>query len=720
MKLQKLILHNFAQHKHKEVVFPANGVCVLQGHNGSGKSNLINALRFVLEGSVPGALSKEHFLTWGEEEGYVELYFEASDTEYRLERALHKSSSKLRWGKESTTSNKEISTKLEELMGISFKLADKFVFVKQGHLNELVNATASERLKLLHKLFNTDWYEIIHTKLGEELQRSQSYEVPAESSAQLHQQLDELNSQYTTLVSAVNSDLALYKAFDAKNVTEQFSYNTHLYNAYHHTTYGYEATKAKIPAQIHIDVAETKLKEYQAIYAKSSALRDSLVPIISDKRTANALRVEHIRNNEEHARLASELEAEKARLQTLKAPIPPSTSGVDPTELKELINETRRKYDNALSFISKFKPTFGTPQCPTCSTFAIVTINNELAPLSSKVAEYEQQRDSLQAQLQEANELWNKWDLEAKAYSKAEALFNTQRTVLERTIEHISQQIANKPKLFSVPASSIEDISELEKQYSQAACTAADATNQIAHYQQSLIHLTSTRTELQKQLQKFEEDYNIIRKYDFGAVQHKIDDYTRLGASINFRQGQILQLESVIREKKVLIGKVQEIEKDLASKRAYSAVLSKARDIFHRENFPTKLARIYFGQVNETWNEMLELFDVPFQAYLSDDLSIRLEFANSSALVEQASGGQQSCVSLAFILAISKLFTSNTGFLVLDEPTYGVDSDHIDRVTDTLQIMDSYAKSNDTLILLVTHEEIIKSRFSQTIEIQAA
>ena len=108
MKLQKLILHNFAQHRHKEIEFPASGVCVLQGHNGSGKSNLINALRFVIEGSVPGALSKEHFLTWGEEEGYVELYFESNGTQGKLERALHKSSSKLKFGTFSTVSNKEM------------------------------------------------------------------------------------------------------------------------------------------------------------------------------------------------------------------------------------------------------------------------------------------------------------------------------------------------------------------------------------------------------------------------------------------------------------------------------------------------------------------------------------------------------------------------------------------------------------------------------------
>ena len=286
---------------------------------------------------------------------------------------------------------------------------------------------------------------MIHTKISEELQRSQSYEVPAESSAQLTKQLSELVIQYVKLDSETNSDLAKYNAFNSKDVTEVYNALKWLHTSYYDRNAGYESTKAKIPAQLNIDVAETYLKEYKEIYARASTNRDKLVPIISEKRTARALREQYIKSNNERTTLINRLGELTTKLNELVEPIAPITT-VDISELKMLINDTRRDYQNATSFVSRFRPNSNeVPQCPTCSTFAIVTINNELAPLSSKVAEYEQQSIRLKSELSEAIALWEKLDLEKSNYEKSKLTFAYAKSNLLNSIESTKRQIEDRP-----------------------------------------------------------------------------------------------------------------------------------------------------------------------------------------------------------------------------------------------------------------------------------
>lgn len=98
LKLESLTLENFGPFKHKQVVeFPSDGVQIIYGDNGMGKTHLLNALRFALFGTILGRSGKAEDLAGfvnreAVQEGHtgfsVTLALNSDGVNYRLTRYL--------------------------------------------------------------------------------------------------------------------------------------------------------------------------------------------------------------------------------------------------------------------------------------------------------------------------------------------------------------------------------------------------------------------------------------------------------------------------------------------------------------------------------------------------------------------------------------------------------------------------------------------------------
>lgn len=98
LKLTSLTLENFGPFKGKQVVeFPTNGVQIIYGDNGRGKTNLLNALRFALFGTILGRSGKaedlagfvnREALAEGQTGFAVTLALNSDGVDYRLTRYL--------------------------------------------------------------------------------------------------------------------------------------------------------------------------------------------------------------------------------------------------------------------------------------------------------------------------------------------------------------------------------------------------------------------------------------------------------------------------------------------------------------------------------------------------------------------------------------------------------------------------------------------------------
>jgi DNA repair exonuclease SbcCD ATPase subunit len=129
------------------------------------------------------------------------------------------------------------------------------------------------------------------------------------------------------------------------------------------------------------------------------------------------------------------------------------------------------------------------------------------------------------------------------------------------------------------------------------------------------------------------------------------------------------------------------------------------------------LAKRYFKSLNKNWNELLSTLDVRFSVQIGDDTSIRVTFPDGEAPIEDLSGGERCCAALAFIMAVNRQFASSAGFLILDEPTYGLDADHRDKLLDLLKSARTYTDSSGLQLMMITHEDGLRGGFNNLIDL---
>src|SRR3989338_4840840 len=91
MIIKKIKLKNIRSYTDGEIKFP-EGVILLSGDIGAGKSTVLLAIEFCLFGIVKGELSGSSLLRNGCNEGFVHLTFSIGDKEISIKRTLKKTS----------------------------------------------------------------------------------------------------------------------------------------------------------------------------------------------------------------------------------------------------------------------------------------------------------------------------------------------------------------------------------------------------------------------------------------------------------------------------------------------------------------------------------------------------------------------------------------------------------------------------------------------------
>ena len=89
MILKKIRLENIRSYEKEEIEFP-EGLSLLSGNVGSGKSSILLAIDFVLFGIKRGELSGSGLLRKGTSRGIVNLVFSIDDKEIEIQRSLKK------------------------------------------------------------------------------------------------------------------------------------------------------------------------------------------------------------------------------------------------------------------------------------------------------------------------------------------------------------------------------------------------------------------------------------------------------------------------------------------------------------------------------------------------------------------------------------------------------------------------------------------------------
>jgi len=179
MKINKIELKNYRIHKEYEQSFE-NGINLLLGNNGSGKSSVLEAIGFALFNSNARS-ANEDIVSKGEKSGSARVFFVGSDgKEYEIERKfgtgagvkLTSLDSMQKW-----VGNAEVYRQVGKILdidNINGVFFESVICAKQNQFIDIFTKTDEPRAKHFNELFDTVIYNDLWKKLGE--QNEKKYE----------------------------------------------------------------------------------------------------------------------------------------------------------------------------------------------------------------------------------------------------------------------------------------------------------------------------------------------------------------------------------------------------------------------------------------------------------------------------------------------------------------------------------------------------------------
>ncbi|MCR4587450.1 MAG: SMC family ATPase [Lachnospiraceae bacterium] len=167
-----------------------NGLYLITGDTGAGKTSIFDAITFALYGDASGGVRETRMLRsqYADpgQETYVELTFRIKKDVYRIHRNPAYLRPKKRGGKDGamtetgadadlympdgTVLSKQgpVTEKITELLGMTREQFGQIVMIAQGDFRDLLLASTDERMKIFRSLFHTEIYRDWQEKLKED------------------------------------------------------------------------------------------------------------------------------------------------------------------------------------------------------------------------------------------------------------------------------------------------------------------------------------------------------------------------------------------------------------------------------------------------------------------------------------------------------------------------------------------------------------------------
>ncbi|KAB1189072.1 MULTISPECIES: DNA double-strand break repair ATPase Rad50 [Haloferax] len=227
MRFTHVSLRNFKPYDDAELDV-RDGVTVIHGVNGSGKSSLLEACFFALYGSKALSGTLEDVVTTGEDDAEIELEFVHDGGTYRIERRIRIS------GERATTAKcvlegpdgtvegaRDVRRHVASLLRMDAEAFVNCAYVQQGEVNKLINASPAQRQDMIDDLLQLGKLEEYRERAGnarlgvEDVLTSKrsvlediESQIAAKEDEDLHARLNALESE----LAEVDEKLSNYEA----------------------------------------------------------------------------------------------------------------------------------------------------------------------------------------------------------------------------------------------------------------------------------------------------------------------------------------------------------------------------------------------------------------------------------------------------------------------------------------------------------------------------
>lgn len=684
MRIEKITLRNIRSYEEATVSLP-DGITLLSGDIGSGKTSILLAVEFALFGIIRGSFSGTSLLRHGSDNGSVTLTFTVGDDEVTVHRSLKRTSRGVRqqngWyevnGKREQATAREIKAEVIDLLGYPSSLVTKSksmlyrytVYTPQEAMKEILRESADQRLEKIRKVLHLDKYkrvkenaELYARELKREIKRDKE-DLPDKEDVEeridsYNERLSELEEEEAALIetkSEVDDSLE-----ETEEKLDEFEAERESLNELEKKC---ERLKSRETTLVE-DLEEAK----QDLDSKQGRIEDDL-----DEPDTPDIAPETVRDKQ--AKVKEALEKLNDKASDLRGEIRVVEEKIsDAEDLKERIDDLE--------------------ECPTCGQ----TVD-------------EDHEDSVK---EEQDEVIRSLEKQKQRY--------------EDKVDEVKTKISSIKKKQDELRDTYEDVQSAK----QARASYKEKKKRNEELKEDISTLRERVEKKQGELDEVKEKKSDVASEieEYDDLQDQVDDLKDKQASLRDQREDIASKLATCKEKQRSIAdRLEEAREELEDYEDMQASIQRRRTTHtwiteHFGNLLDVIEQHVLLTVQQRFDESFRSFfetlidDEQLRADIDTEFTPRVTQQGYDVSIDDLSGGEQTSVALAYRLAMNDVINDymddvrTDDLLVLDEPTDGFSGEQLDRLRDILKGLQA------SQIILVSHEEKLEGVTEHLIEVR--
>jgi DNA repair protein SbcC/Rad50 len=691
--IKKLILNNFLSHKNTSLEFTP-GITVFVGHNGSGKSSIIDSITFALFNEHTRK-SNRNLVTKGvgqissdELGSFVVMDFSVGSVNYKIHRQIdntgHLVSVKLDQLKqnipigenekskpdyrsvmsgERKQLGESVVSEIETILGINYQKLQIASIIQQGEINKIIDSQPKEFKELLNNMMGLDRLDT--------------------SFAHMHSIIDEFRNSLREKTGGYDDhyiNMLITKAEENKNRIEKSKISLNVV----HSDLS-KITNEMLEMEKEIEDLEPKISKLQEI----KTLEATLLKYLREKSFSLKTEIEKIKKTiSEVKNSLSVLENKDEVLITLQMV----------QSEKEELNKKANKLEGEIGKLNGFtecakKIQIKDGKCPVCNS-KITTINDmfDISHIKQELDKKQKEKALITSEILKLNMEELDFRKKEKNIISAEKTLSSYDVSVNQNVEFLEEKLVSLNKDFQI-------VSNLN--FNNFKGTANWLPYKVDEYSANLIDVTM----------KMKDD---VVDVDINVLKQKKDLKSRLSSKFIDTQNQKAILEKTISDLEIEVIELDRLKSELYSASGFISDLEKIRSkVFNRDGIVSSSLRTWaLNLISVKSSDYINTFNVGISkiSLIEKPREIKVLCYGKRGEIDiiSLSGGEKVAVSLALRMGIAYLMgSSKIDFIVLDEPTSNLDEER--RRSFVKIISDVFSKGIGPLsqIIIITHDEEI-------------
>lgn|GEM_PF-831347 len=733
MRLLNLELENWALHSHLEV--PLANSLQIEGRNGTGKSSILEAIRFIF---ARDARRYKRKIKNGTRSCTVKLTFAENGNEYLIEKKLHlkrSSTAQMLINSGMVASNPtEVYNRLQDIL--SENVLDKLLYVPQDGLVRLIeNLRIKGGRQELDSLLGLDRFERVYDGIREELNVKQAnfdlisnqiLKYPEEAEKVFNKQINELEKEMISLEKEGEMERDAFEKLGSqiKKLGEEINRiqkvkkeRDRIEKMINEMKLDIVKSKKEIEfIEQRLNLIEEKTKRYKKLSSEIKSLerypriRELLSNVM--KREERLVDVDNIKEKEKEL-----MEMQKELVKKEELEYKRKTTEAEIVNLERRSAAKKQSLSEREEYLKSLDALEDKAKCPRCGQkltpqhiekekkIAENEVRNLKKALEGLYKELKNYRDELENKTLKLEKLRKK-DVEAKHLEKEIEKKREDREKIISEIKKIRKKLVDakyRNESSDVVDSRVVELHNIKGEMGilqEEMDKEGEYKKGLRDINNALLKISEEEKHAREKFKSLEFDETIL-----DALQYEKDNLLKNRYEIQNRitkcELRIEQLKDNIKEtedKRKEFTELKKLESDLKKE---IRLLKDARDIFHtnkgivkylRERYIMRLSEqmtYYFKRINQNPKYKRIEFD--------KDYNIEIKTTEGNFAIDQLSGGERVQLAIALRIALIRLI-SPINLLILDEPFGSLDKEHREILGEALNKI-----ALDGQLILVTH-----------------